>query len=142
MKKATIWKLGLAGVMLALCVVVPATVMAVDPRNLEIDWTPQWYEARTSALSSTHNVTGTGFAWLIYADGGNIQYTLYTTTKTYAASLGLAPAVVASSTGYALNGKPIGGTYTALSMNPRIVLHGLTAGVTAYVKIEYGEARK
>ena len=130
----------LAGAMLAMSVLIPATVMAVDPVTRETDWTPQLYSSKDGAASSTHAVTGTGISWLVIAIGGSPTFTIWTTTQTYKTG---DPVMVASSTTYALDGRPLSAGFSnAMNLNPRIVWHGLPAGTTVYTYIEYGETRK
>lgn len=138
MKKNTLLRLGLA-IATGIAAALPGLLMAVEPRTIETNWTPQWYAAKSGAASSTHAVTGTGVSWLVLADGGDATITLWTTTQTYRTG---DPVMVPSSTIYVLNGKPLSGTFTSLSLNPRLVWQGVGAGTTAYTYLEYGEARK
>lgn len=136
-------------------------------------WTDTHFSSRTSATSFTADPCGygtvgyssvtancVGFAYTIFAQGGNASFTISQTTKTY--SVGVSSAVasfnnsvplglygsrlVASISTSTVLGVPSGGTYNgifqAIASNPVINLSGLSTAATYWVWIEFGRQNR
>ena len=114
-------------------------VAAVAPISIETDWDPAWYYDKSSLASSTHSITGTGVSWAVLAVGADATFTISVTTKTS----GTVPDNVTvyrstSVTMTALDGKGIAGEFKVLSVDPKIIIHGLNTASTVYVWMDYG----
>ena len=115
---------------------------AAEPKNLETDWTWNQYYGNSSAASSTHAVQGVGFSYSVKAVGGNVNFNIAVTTRTYTASLALDVSSVTTSLITVPAGSTLKGTFEAMAVNPTLVIHGMSTSATSYVYITYGEAKK
>jgi hypothetical protein len=121
---------------------IPGLLMAAAPVTLDPGMTYNIKQTvATGVTSSTTAVVGVGLAWRVDAPAGSTcTFTIAHTTRTFssasvAVSSVTSPAIVVPAAG------SMTGTFSAYTVNPAIVLHGLSTLTTAYVTIEYGQAR-
>ena len=118
-----------------------APLYAVDLKTIEADCTYNQYFAATSVATSTHAVIGMGLSYAIRAAGSDASYHVAHTTRTYSDRT-----IVVSSVTTPEITVPAGTSasfdFRALTINPQVVLSGLSTSATAYVYIDYCEPKK
>lgn len=119
-----------------MAVMIPAVMIASDPKTIETDWVWRPYFSNSSAASSTHSVTGVGFSYALRAVGADVSFTISQTTATYR------DGNICRSTSSVIivpSGSQVNSTFEAYTLNPSIIIHGMNTAATAYVWINYGE---
>ena len=129
----------LATALLGLTLVAPAA-HAIAPKQIEVDWTYLPYMGKSSLASSTHSVTGIGRSYSILIVGSSATATIHHTTRTYAGNV--SPAISSSSVLNLADGIALSDEFWALTVNPSIVIHGMSTSATSYIGISYGTRRQ
>jgi hypothetical protein len=109
--------------------------------RLEVDFTSGEYQDKSSAASSTHSVTGMGYAYSVLGLGDDPKWTTHCTTRTYEGTDGIAAyaaSITSSTVQRGMRGISNNGEWIAGCPNPKIVIHDLATSATAQVRIEYG----
>ena len=124
---------------------VDYTAQAVDLRTIEDDctWNQSFTKISASAgvTSSTTDITGIGLSYAIKASTPtDIGYFISFPTRTY--SGGVDPSSVTTQRLTVVSGDVLNAEFKALTINPRFVIDGLTAGSTAYLWVDYCERKR